>query len=173
MRKALLPLVLVALILSVSGLAGPTTVSLAATSQSFAPSAQGLLAPAHVGCFAAALSVAAEILPHASSDRGYGTFVLSPDRETLNYEIHEEGVVAAETGAHIHLAAPGSHGDIVFPLPAGSPKGGSITLGDGDLADLLAGLLYVNIHSGTYPGGEIRGQMVPSACWLYMPIIMR
>jgi hypothetical protein len=29
------------------------------------------------------------------------------------------------------------------------------------VADLLAGLWYVNIHTDEHPGGEIRGQILP------------
>lgn len=36
------------------------------------------------------------------------------------------------------------------------------TIPAGDVANLKLGLLYVNIHSQTFPGGEIRGQIVAS-----------
>ena len=40
-----------------------------------------------------------------------------------------------------------------------SPASGSATLNDAQAADLLAGRLYVNIHTAAHPGGEIRGQV--------------
>ena len=38
-------------------------------------------------------------------------------------------------------------------------QGGSATLTDAQAADLMAGKLYVNIHTAANKGGEIRGQM--------------
>lgn len=38
---------------------------------------------------------------------------------------------------------------------------GSVTLLPGNVANLFAGQLYLNFHTATYPGGEIRGNMVP------------
>ena len=32
---------------------------------------------------------------------------------------------------------------------------------EGQEANILAGLTYVNIHSQMFPGGEIRGQIIP------------
>ncbi len=37
---------------------------------------------------------------------------------------------------------------------------GSVTISAADLADLFAGALYINIHTRTFPGGEIRGNLV-------------
>ena len=34
-------------------------------------------------------------------------------------------------------------------------------LTDMDIEQLRGGIWYVNVHSTTYPGGEIRGQFVP------------
>jgi hypothetical protein len=47
------------------------------------------------------------------------------------------------------------------PIPgiASSPAEGSATLTDAQASDLLAGKLYVNIHTAANPGGEIRGQV--------------
>jgi CHRD domain-containing protein len=35
-------------------------------------------------------------------------------------------------------------------------------LSDAQVADLMAGMYYVNIHTDAYPAGEIRGQLVKS-----------
>ncbi|MGQ2979031.1 MAG: CHRD domain-containing protein, partial [Polaromonas sp.] len=39
------------------------------------------------------------------------------------------------------------------------PMSGQATLTAAQMADLLAGKWYANIHTARYPGGEIRGQM--------------
>jgi len=51
-------------------------------------------------------------------------------------------------------------------FPAAIPAKGGIIFGSviyspAQATDLLAGLNYVNIHTATYPGGEIRGQLIP------------
>ena len=50
---------------------------------------------------------------------------------------------------------------MVFPLGLSNPI---VTTWNGltpaDIADLLAGNLYVNIHTPVFPAGEIRGQLL-------------
>jgi Cu/Zn superoxide dismutase len=157
--RTTITLMLFALFLSLSGTSGPTAASSPANVSPLA-SASSLVIPAQGGCFTAALSGASETPPNDATAEGFGTFVLSPDRTSLVYEIHYAPLSSDETGAHIHLGAPGVAGGVVFPLPADSPKQGTLTLADEDLANLLAGLLYVNIHSENFPDGEIRGQIV-------------
>jgi hypothetical protein len=41
-----------------------------------------------------------------------------------------------------------------------SPIEGTATLSDTQVADLLAGKWYANIHTAANPGGELRGNMV-------------
>src|SRR5207245_2428523 len=70
------------------------------------------------------------------------------------------GLVAPQTAAHIHRAPPGVAGPIIVPLPLGSFTGFAAILSTADVANLLAGNLYVNVHSAAFPGGEIRGQLI-------------
>ncbi len=76
--------------------------------------------------------------------------------------------VADATAAHIHNAPPGEDGAIVFPFPgAQSPISGVWEMDAGDIAQLEAGNLYVNIHSDAFPDGEIRGQITAPAADAY------
>ena len=121
-------------------------------------------------CYSSTLSGANEVPANTSTTTGQGRFVLSSAGK-LSYQITFNGLTAPETVQHIHKAAPGMSGGVVFPLPAGSPKIGTLTLSDAQLADLRAGLYYVNIHSGAFPAGEIRGQIVQAACTTHLPLI--
>lgn len=76
-------------------------------------------------------------------------------------------------GAHLHIGLPGRNGAVRFPLKAtqDEDRRGGIFVGNNnvftltaeDVTALRAGNVYVNIHSGTYPAGEIRGQVLPPA----------
>lgn len=75
--------------------------------------------------------------------------------------------VANATMAHFHEAPRDSSGAVVIPIAAATPTAPAIpnsisntaTLSPVQESDLLRGRLYVNIHSTTYPAGEIRGQI--------------
>jgi hypothetical protein len=68
--------------------------------------------------------------------------------------------VAGATAAHVHAGAPGSTGGVVFDLGSGtSPIATTLTLSDAERQTLLAGDYYVNVHSGAFPGGEVRAQL--------------
>lgn len=123
----------------------------------FAPSASAQY-------YIATMSGAQEVPPNNSPAYGLGCFTLENDGvyDYLNYEISFSGLVAAETAAHIHgPALPGFTAAPIFPLPLGSPKIGTVgPIFALQLADLNNGLWYVNVHSTTFPGGEIRGQIL-------------
>jgi hypothetical protein len=68
----------------------------------------------------------------------------------------------------------GIAGDPVFPLSTNNPITGTITLNQQQAADLISGQYYVNIHSAKFTQGEIRGQIVQSACaTVFLPASMR
>lgn len=64
---------------------------------------------------------------------------------------------------HIHRAPAGANGPIVFDLgdPASPIEATWTDMTPADVADLLAGNFYVNIHASGRPDGEIRGQILP------------
>ena len=124
---------------------------------------RGQLRPSSA-CFTARLDGAQEVPANNSTVTGTGIFALSPDLQTLVYDISYTGALSGtETMAHIHRGAPGVAGPVVYPLPIGNHKTLTQTLTITDVNDLLAGLLYVNIHSTNFPGGEIRGQINPAS----------
>jgi hypothetical protein len=43
-----------------------------------------------------------------------------------------------------------------------SPIKGSAALSPAQVADVLAGKWYVNLHTAANPGGEVRGQVMPA-----------
>jgi hypothetical protein len=68
--------------------------------------------------------------------------------------------------AHVHEAPVDEDGPIVFPIAvdaAGDMRSGRLSvsrpLAGDELAALEAGDYYVNVHSQSYPAGEIRGQL--------------
>jgi hypothetical protein len=84
----------------------------------------------------------------------------------LFYSITCSGLSSAPTAAHIHGPADPTIGAGVL-VPITTPTGtngtvsGSLTLTPQNLAYLLAGQTYLNIHTINNPGGEIRGQIWP------------
>jgi hypothetical protein len=129
--------------------------------------AASTVAQAAVLDFDFTLSGANETPPNASTATGSGTAMF--DDATLNLTVNGtfSGLIATSTAAHVHDAQPGVPGPIVFGLtldPVASTSGtisgiGGIT--PEQVTDLLAGNLYVNVHSDAFPDGEIRGQLVP------------
>jgi hypothetical protein len=132
--------------------------------------------------FGAALDGAQEVPPNASTATGFGTFVfddqgtLAIGDDTLSVALTFAGLIGGPaSAAHIHSPAlPGVNAPAVIPLTVfPSATSGTYTnsfalssLGAGEAAfeaQLFAGLTYVDIHNGVFPGGEIRGQLTVNA----------
>lgn len=131
--------------------------------------------------FQADLSGANEVPARATGATGACGFVVTGNRVDFVLETH--GLSGPVTGAHIHLAPAGSNGPVRVPFiapnlagtntvtPLAAPDGllmensfgdsdvtGGLTLND-VLAAMRSGGAYCNIHTTTFPGGEIRGQI--------------
>lgn len=101
-----------------------------------------------------------EVPPVTTSASGSGTITVGPDK-SVSGSITTAGVAA--TAAHIHDGAPGRNGPVIIPLVRASeniwtvPAGAKLT--EAQHESYRAGNLYVNVHSATNKGGEIRGQL--------------
>jgi hypothetical protein len=117
------------------------------------------LAQAQIVYLQATLNGTQEVPSTSSTATGLGCFSFDPSNNTLTYNITFSGLVGTETAAHFHTGAPGVNGPVIISLPLGSPKTGSSVMTAAQVAQLLAGNVYTNIHSSVFPGGEIRGQL--------------
>jgi len=104
-----------------------------------------------------------EVPAVATTGSGWGAFTIDTAANELRYYIVFGGLTGAETAAHIHgPAIHGTNAGVIHGLPAGSPKIGTFAYTDAQEQAILSGRTYVNIHSTAAPGGEIRGQIVPT-----------
>jgi aldose sugar dehydrogenase len=113
--------------------------------------------------FLATLNGMQETPPNSSTATGMATLLLSPDEKTATVSLSFSGLLSAQSDAHIHgPAAPGVSAPPIFPLPLGQLSDHQISLTAQQVLDLKNGLHYVNVHSSTFPAGEIRGQFQSS-----------
>ena len=97
-----------------------------------------------------------------STATGTGTFILTD--HSLAYHIEYSGLTGPATAAHIHKGAVGVNGGVILPFASPfSPIDGTFTLTDPQITDLNNSLLYANVHTSAFPGGEIRGQILSVA----------
>ena len=128
--------------------------------------------------YTAMLTGASEVPPVPTMATGEATFALSDDGLALTYRLTVNNITDV-TASHIHVAVSGVNGPVVVPLFIGPVKTGAFTgvLAEGtitaaDLRGVLAGMplnalvdrietggAYVNVHTTSRPGGEIRGQI--------------
>jgi hypothetical protein len=134
--------------------------------------------------FIAILSGRDEVPARPSRGRGVAKFKVSLDGQSIHFKLIVANI-SNVVAAHIHKAAKGEIGPVLFGLYDAAPGGGRIQgpIAEGDftaaelgmpfdlfLADLHSDSLYVNVHTndgvappntgkGDFPSGEIRGQL--------------
>jgi hypothetical protein len=120
------------------------------------------MASANTATFAAALSGGAEVPPNSSAASGTLEATLNKTTSVLSWKVTYSGLSGPATMAHFHgPAMPGANAGVVVPFPsAASPAQGEATLTQAQIADLMAGKWYANVHTAANPGGEIRGQVM-------------
>ena len=128
--------------------------------------------PTHYQKTGIVMSGAQETPPNASSALGTLDVTYIKGTKLLSYKYTWTGLADTITGIHIHGLAPVGYlagivqnilttrNEAQYPFRGGSASGSLLV--DGVVIkeeNLLNGLYYLNIHTKTYPGGEIRGQI--------------
>ena len=110
--------------------------------------------------FLAALSGGNEVPGNASAATGNATLTFNTTTKIFTLTVTHN--IAAPINGHIHKAAAGVSGGVIFPFSSfTSPINyTSVAIDAAQEADLNANLYYVNIHTAAFPGGEIRGQLI-------------
>jgi hypothetical protein len=111
--------------------------------------------------FKASLDGKSEVPPNDSKGAGTVTATYDTDSKKLTWKGSYKDLSGAATAAHFHgPAAAGKNAGVLVPIaPATSPLEGSATLTDDQAKALMAGDVYVNVHTAANKGGEIRGQL--------------
>jgi hypothetical protein len=124
------------------------------------------------------MTAAQEVPANSSSALGLMDVFYSKETRLLTWSVTWSGLTGPVSLMHIHGLAPAGYSagviyNIIAPAnalalpnatlyPATGKFSGTV-LADGFVIkeqDLLNGLYYMNIHTATNPGGEIRGQIV-------------
>jgi hypothetical protein len=111
--------------------------------------------------FKANLNAASEVPPNDSKGTGEVTATYNTDTKMLTWKGTYKDLSGPATAAHFHgPAEPGKNAGVAVPIsPNTSPLEGSAELKPEQADDLMAGKWYVNVHTATNKGGEIRGQL--------------
>ena len=111
-----------------------------------------------------------EVPPSGSLATGVVNMNFNPITNRYDLDVFVTGINLADvTNAHLHRGAVGVNGPVIVDLLA---LGAFVVDGAGirlkltqqafpvaDVANLLAGNIYVNVHTTTVPTGEVRGQL--------------
>ncbi|MBT4613324.1 MAG: CHRD domain-containing protein [Gemmatimonadetes bacterium] len=110
-------------------------------------------------------------VPAIPNSGGTATFSLNADSTQLTYEIRVQGIPSVSS-AHFHNAPAGSNGGVVRTLSGDIVDSEWVSSGvwssdEADqpltatlLSEVLAGNIYINVHTEDYGPGEVRGQIV-------------
>ena len=107
--------------------------------------------------------------PTANTSAAFGAGALTLIGNELAFDITYQGLSAAATGAHFHGPSDrAGTAPLIIDLSSGfgtlgraGTLAGRVTLTPAQSFALADGKVYVNIHNGIFPDGEIRGQVAP------------
>jgi CHRD domain/Dockerin type I domain len=101
-----------------------------------------------------------QVPPLVTQAQGGGTATYDATTRLLALDLNVTGLESAETVAHVHgPAARGANAGVLINLNTGLPKVQTAMLDATQEGYLLAGQLYVNIHTAGNGSGEMRGQL--------------
>jgi hypothetical protein len=157
---------------------------------------------AHTTTYIAVLLGALEVPKNGSPGTGFATVTLDLDLVTLDIDVSFSRLLGTVTAAHLHAATPASFSGTAIPaipftsFPTGVTSGaytrtidlttgtsydpsylaanGTLVVDSLNALDLAldSGRAYVNIHTTAFPGGEIRGFLVPASAPEPTPMLL-
>lgn len=134
---------------------------------------RGQLLPLATAYFTATLSGMNSVPPVNSKGKGQVKVELHGSQMVLSggfFRLKGDFATNIAGGSHLHQAAAGSNGPILLSTSADLdedlkggrflPEDNTFDLESDDISELVAGNLYLNIHTTASPPGEIRGQVL-------------
>jgi hypothetical protein len=123
--------------------------------------------PANVQVVYSPMSGAQEVPAVAGTQAGIAAVTINTAASTASVHLNSTGVDDA-TDAHIHTAAAGVNGTVLFPLTKDSVRMGhwaaeQHAIAASDLTAFNNNGWYANIHTPANPNGALRGQIVVAA----------
>lgn len=126
------------------------------------------LAQAAPVSFQVPLTGAQQVPPVQTPGSGSADLTYDASTRVVTWNVTFSGLSSQATMAHFHGPAPAGKnaGVKVWLSQKGtmemtSPLSGQATLSPDDAKMFEAGDMYINVHTKSNPGGEIRGQVVP------------
>lgn len=114
--------------------------------------------------FVALLNGEQEVPSSGSAAYGLAIIKLNMDSSKMKIDMMVDGLTGSITGVHLHLGGEGVIGPVAVDLT--EFVDGKLIQGTVDSSDflsitdsLISGLVYINVHTGIFPNGEIRGQL--------------
>lgn len=142
-----------------------TFLSLGVIAAALGLSACGSMMASNTTALSAKLSGANEVPANASAGSGMLDASFDKQANVLTWTVTYAGLTGPVKAGHFHgPAAAGANAGVAlgFTGSVESPIKGSATLTPAQVADLMAGKWYVNLHTAANPGGEVRGQVMPA-----------
>ena len=109
--------------------------------------------------FTTEMTGTAQVPPNDSAATGTAEVTLDTEAKTVTWVYTHEGLSGDMTAAHIH--GPATATEAAGPVidTTGETMEGSAPITDAQVAELVAGMYYFNVHTEKFPDGEIRGQL--------------
>lgn len=119
----------------------------------------------------ARMNGANEVPAVSTPAQGLGVFTMSLDKQNLAVNIGVTDLSGPITGIHIHEGAAGTNGPVVFnltPFINGNRIQTTLhSLSTAQRTKFLNGSYYLNVHTATNPGGEVRAQLLHETDFRY------